>query len=54
MPPRFEIVQRIEDKVEGLEPIYVELRIFDVGMMRLKLDVRIELCRALFGDLTTV
>jgi len=37
-----------------LKPVDIELRIFDVGMMRLKLNVGIELRRALFGDLVEV
>jgi len=54
MPPRLKIVQRIENEIEGLKPVYIELGIFDVGMMRLELDVRIELRRALLCDLAKV
>lgn len=42
MPPRIEIIQRIENEIEALEPIYIEFGIFDVGVMRFELDVRIE------------
>lgn len=51
MSPRIEIVQCIEDDVETLKPFDVELRVFDIGMISLKLDVRVELRGALFGNL---
>ena len=51
MPSRIEIIEGIEDKREALEPFDIELSIFDVGMMRFELDVRIELGGALLGDL---
>lgn len=49
-----EIVKGIEDKFEALEPLYIELRIFDIGMVRFELDVRVELGGALFCDLKKV
>ena len=42
MPSRIEIVQGVEDKIEALEPLYVELGIFDVRVVRFKFDVRVE------------
>ena len=33
-PGRTEVVEHVEDDVEGLEPGEVELRVFDVGMGR--------------------
>ena len=51
MPSSVQIVQRIENKIESLKPVDVELRIFDVGMVGLKLDMRIESGCALFSDL---
>ena len=51
MASRIDIVQRIEDELEAGKPINVELWIFDVGMMCLQLDVRIEFGGALFCDL---
>ena len=54
MPSRIKVVKGIEDECEALEPRYIELRIFDVGMMRLELDVRIEFGGALFCDLKKV
>ena len=51
MPSRIEVVQRIEHKFEALKPFNIELRIFDVGMVRLELDVWVEFGGALFCDL---
>lgn len=51
MSPRFKVVKSIEDEVEALEPVDVELRVFDVCVMRFELDVRIELGSGLFGNL---
>lgn len=49
--PRLEVVERIEDNVEGFEEVDVELRIFYVGMMRLQLDVWVEFAGRLLRDL---
>lgn len=46
MPPRFQVVQRIEYDLELAEPFDAELGIFDVGMMGDDLDRPVEL----FGD----
>lgn len=35
MATRVEIVEGIEDDIESLEPLYVELRIFDVRVVSL-------------------
>ena len=53
MPSRVEIVQGVEDKTEALEPLYVELRIFDVRVVRFKSDVRVEFGGGLFGNLAS-
>ena len=39
-----EVVQSIENNVERSEPRYVELRVFDVGVDRMYLNVGVE-CR---------
>ena len=51
MPSCVKVVQCIEDDIEALKPFYIELRVLDVGMVRLELNMRIEFCRALFGNL---
>ena len=51
MPSCVKIIQCIEDDIEALEPFYIELRVLDVGMVCLELDMRIEFCCALFGNL---
>ena len=45
MAAGLEIVKCIEDNVEGLKPCDVELRVFDVVVVRFDLDVGIELVR---------
>jgi hypothetical protein len=45
MPPGFQVVESIEDQSESLEPLHVELGVFDVGVMRLQLHLRVELVR---------
>ncbi len=35
MATRVQVVEGIEDKIESLEPLYVELRIFDVRVVSL-------------------
>ena len=54
MPSRIQIVKRIEHERKALEPFYIELRIFDVGVVRLELDVRVELGGTLLCDLSKV
>ena len=54
MASRIEVVKGIEDECETLEPFYVELSIFDIGMVRLELDVRVELGGALLCDLNKI
>ena len=51
MPSCLKIIQCIEDDIEALKPFYIELRVLDVGMVRLKLNMRVEFCCALFGNL---
>lgn len=51
MTPRIDIVQRIEDEFEAGKPIDIELWIFDIGMMCLQLDVRVEFAGAFLCDL---
>jgi hypothetical protein len=52
MSPRIEVVQRVEDDVEGLEPRDIESRIFDVVVVCFNLDIGIELASRLFRDLS--
>ena len=54
MPSRIKVIKGIEDNREALEPCYVELRIFDVGMVGFQLDVRVEPSGALLCDLDRV
>ncbi len=42
MATRIQIIQRIEDDAEPLEPVDVELRVLDVVGVRLDLDVGVE------------
>lgn len=51
MTPGIQVVQGIEDQIEAGEPIDVELRILDIGVMCFKLDLWIESTGTLFGDL---
>jgi hypothetical protein len=51
MPPRIQVVQRIEDDAELLEPCDVELSILDVGVFRYDVDVGVELSGRLFRNL---
>jgi len=50
MSPRIEVVQRIEDEAEALEPRDVELAILDVVVVRNDADVGIELAGRLFRN----
>lgn len=43
MASSVEVVECIKNYVELAEPFYVELRIFDVGVVGFKLDVWVEL-----------
>jgi hypothetical protein len=54
MPPRIQVVERVEDDVEGLEPRDIELRALDVVVIGLDLDVGVELARRLFRNLLLV
>ena len=49
---RTEVVQSIQNDVESLEPRYVELRVFDVGVDRVYLDVGVECGRSVCSNLT--
>lgn len=46
MTSSIEIVEGVENDVELAEPFYIELRIFDIGVVRFEFDVWVEL----FGD----
>jgi hypothetical protein len=48
MPSCLQIVQCVEYYGEAFKPCYVELGIFDVGMVSLELDIRIKSMRCLF------
>lgn len=51
MPPRIQIVERIENNLEALKKLDFELGVFDVRMVGLELDARIELRRGFFRNL---
>lgn len=51
MPPRIQIIERIENNPEALEKLDVELGVFDVCVICFELDARIELRRGLFRNL---
>lgn len=51
MPPRIQIVERIENNLEALKKFDVELGVFDVCVVGFELDARIELRRGLFRNL---
>lgn len=53
VPSGLEIVERIEDDIEVFEPSGVELRVFDVRMVRDDLDLGVEGLRSIFGNLST-
>ena len=50
MASSLQIVQRIENDRKRWEPLYVKLRIFDIGEVGYKLDVWIELLSHLFRN----
>lgn len=52
MSPRVQIVQRIEDEAEALEPGDTELAILDVVVVRYDADVGVELAGRLFRNLS--
>lgn len=45
------VVESVEDKVEALEPVDVELGVFDVGVVCLDIDVGVKLSSRLLCDL---
>lgn len=51
MPPRIQIVERIENNPEALKKLDVELEVFDVCVIGFELDARIKLRRGLFRNL---
>jgi hypothetical protein len=52
MSPRIQVVERIEDEAEALEPRDVELAILDVVVVRNDADVRVELAGRFFRNLS--
>jgi hypothetical protein len=50
MAPGLEVIERIEDDVEALEPGHVELGVLDVVVVRLDDDVGVELARGFLCD----
>jgi hypothetical protein len=52
MSPRIQIIQRIENKAETLEPRDVELAILDVVVVRYDVDIGVELASRLFRNLS--
>lgn len=51
MPPRIQIVERIENNVEALKKLDVKLGVFDICVVGFELDARIELRRGRFRNL---
>lgn len=51
MASGIEVVERIEDEVKALEPVDVELGVFDVGVVCLDIDVGVEPSGRLLRDL---
>jgi len=54
MATGIQVVERIEDDYETLEPVDIELRVFDVGVMRLDCDIGVELAGGFSRDLIYV
>jgi hypothetical protein len=52
MPPRLQIVQRVEHESKRLEPRHIELVILDVRVIRLNARIRVEPARRFLCDLT--
>ena len=51
MSSSIDIIERIEDEFEAGKPVDVELRILNIGMICLQLDVRVEFAGAFLCDL---
>lgn len=51
MPPSIEIIEGIENNGKCSEPVGVELRVLDIGMMRHDFDVGVELMCCLLRHL---
>lgn len=51
MAAGIKVVKRVEDETEAFEPIDVELRVLHVGMVRLNIDVGVELSGRFLRDL---
>ena len=51
MSPRIQIIQRIEHNFERLEPCNVELRVLDIVVVGLDLDLGVESAGRLLRDL---
>jgi hypothetical protein len=54
MSSSIQVIQSIEDHSEFLEPIHVELRIFNISMVSLKLHGRVELLRRILSNLSFI
>jgi hypothetical protein len=54
VPPRIEIVQRVEDDAECLEPRDIEARVLDVVVICFDLDFRVEFACRFFCNLSHV
>jgi len=51
MSSGFQVVESIENQSKCLEPLGIELGIFDVGVMRFQIHLRIELMRRILCHL---
>ena len=52
MPPGVKIIQCIENHVEALEPFDIKIRVLNICMVGLKLDVGVEFPSSLLRDLS--
>ena len=51
MPSGVEVVERIEDDIELLEPRHCEFAVLDVGMVRNNIDFGVEFAGRFFRNL---
>lgn len=52
MAASLQVVQGIENNIEGSKPILIELAVLDIGMVGLELCIWLELVRDFFCDLS--
>lgn len=52
MPAGFQVVQGVENDIEGSKPVPIKLTFFDIRVVRFELCVRLELVGNFFCDLS--